>query len=89
MTKSELIEKTEILLEEEFDVDSLYFSEEKNIKETLELDSLGMLDMVTLVDREFGIKISNQDIAQLETFGDLYDYIYLSIKRNESISNYQ
>lgn len=39
--------------------------------ENLGLDSLELLDLQMSIEREFSIKISDQDFAGLETVGDL------------------
>ena len=48
---------------------------EANIKETLELDSLSLVDMVALVESEFGVKIQGAEMLKIQTFQALYDYI--------------
>lgn len=75
MEKTELIERINTILAEEFEVEQDVIIPEANIKETLELDSLSLVDMVALIDQEFGIKLSGSEVAQIKTFGALYDYL--------------
>ncbi len=42
---------------------------------TLELDSLDVVDMVVLIEKHFGLKMSKQDFSEIRTFGNLYDFV--------------
>lgn len=75
MEKQELIEKVNEVLAEEFEKEVSDITPEGDIKETLELDSLSLVDMVALIENEFGVKIKGGEIAQIKTFAALYDYL--------------
>ena len=75
MDKNELIVKINETLAEEFEVEVSDITPEANIKETLELDSLSLVDMVALVESEFGVKIQGTEMLKIQTFQALYDYI--------------
>ena len=75
MEKNELIAKIDETLAEEFEVELSDITPEANIKETLELDSLSLVDMVALVESEFGVKIQGTEMLKIQTFQALYDYI--------------
>ena len=75
MGKNELIAKIDETLAEEFEVELSDITPEANIKETLELDSLSLVDMVALVESEFGVKIQGAEMLKIQTFQALYDYI--------------
>ncbi|MBR2618053.1 MAG: acyl carrier protein [Paludibacteraceae bacterium] len=81
MEKQALIEKINEVLIEEFEVEAGVITPDADIKETLELDSLSLVDMVALIESEFNVKIKGSEIAQLKTFGLLYDYIYDNIEK--------
>lgn len=61
MEKQELIEKINAALAEEFEVDESVITPEAPIKETLELDSLSLVDLVALIESNFGIKIQGTE----------------------------
>ena len=71
MEKEELIKQINEVLAEEFEVEVETITPEANIKETLQLDSLSLVDMVA-----FSVKIKGQEVAAVKTFGSLYDFIY-------------
>lgn len=75
MTKEEIISKVNSLLAEEFEVEESVITPDANIKKTLELDSLSLVDLVALIDGEFGIKTTGAEMSQVLTFSALYDFI--------------
>ena len=80
MEKAELIQKINAAMAEEFEVEESVFTPEADIKSTLELDSLSLVDLVALVESNFGIKINGADIAKIRSFGALYDLIYEKVQ---------
>ncbi|MBE6307171.1 MAG: acyl carrier protein [Bacteroidaceae bacterium] len=76
MEKEALIEKINTVLSEEFEVEVSEMTPEADIKETLQLDSLSLVDMVALIDSEFGVKIKGTELVQVKTFGALYDFVH-------------
>lgn len=75
MTKEEIISKVNALLAEEFEVEESVITPDANIKKTLELDSLSLVDLVALIDGEFGIKTNGAEMSKVGTFAELYDFI--------------
>ncbi len=75
MEKNELIKKVNEVLADEFEVEVADITPDANIKETLELDSLSLVDMVALIENEFGVKIAGNEVGTILTFANLYDYI--------------
>ena len=76
MEKEEMIKKMVSVLSSEFEVEEDIIKPEANIKETMHLDSLSLVDMVGLVDEEFGVEIKTADLPTIKTFADLYDYVF-------------
>jgi acyl carrier protein len=75
MNKQELIEQVNLALAEEFEIEVTDITPDAEIKETLYLDSLSMVDMVALVESMFGVEIKGQDITSIKTFENLYSFI--------------
>lgn len=75
MTRQEIIERVNSLLEEEFEVEQSEFAPEANLKETLNLDSINLVDLIALVQFTYKITIPVEDLKKIQTFNDLYDYI--------------
>ena len=75
MTREDIIAKANAALAEEFEVEESVITPDANIKETLELDSLGLVDLVALIDGNFGIKVTGKELMGLKTFDSLYDFL--------------
>lgn len=75
MEKNELIEKISEVLAEEFEIEVEDITPEANIKDTLQLDSLSLVDMVALIESEFGVKIKSTELVNIQTFAALYDFV--------------
>ena len=69
MTQQELIEKINTVLADEFEVEQEVITPDAPLLETLDLDSLD------LVDKNFGVTLTGPDFKELKTFQDFYDLI--------------
>ncbi|HRH02395.1 MAG: acyl carrier protein [Bacteroidetes bacterium] len=74
MTEAELIEKVNDLLVEEFEVDRAAISPDAVLKDTLGLDSLDYVDLVVVIESNFGFKVKPEDFMGIVTFQDFYSY---------------
>ena len=72
---NEMIAKLNALLAEEFEIEESAITPEASLKQTLMLDSLSLVDLVAVIEGEFGVKIDNKEIPSIKTFADLYNYI--------------
>lgn len=77
---NEIIEKVNAILVEEFEVDQDVIEAEKNLKETLDLDSLDYVDLVVIIESNFGVKLVEADFLGMVTFQDFYNIIQNKIK---------
>lgn len=75
MTREEIIKQVNALLAEEFEIAESDFAPDANVKETLSLDSLSLVDLVALIHQTYKVKIPVTDLRQIKTFDDLYTYI--------------
>ena len=66
MTQQELIEKINTVLADEFEVEQEVITPDAPLLETLDLDSLDLVDVVVL---------TGPDFKELKTFQDFYDLI--------------
>lgn len=80
MERQELIGKINSALADEFEVEESVITPDAPIKETLELDSLSLVDLVALIESNFGIKIEGTQVSGIKTFGSLYDFVYERLK---------
>lgn len=75
MTREEIIEQVKTVLAEEFEVEQEVMEDGAVIKDTLELDSLSLVDLVAVIEHTFKVKIPAAELPTVKTFADLYDYI--------------
>lgn len=75
MDKAAIIEKINGFLVEEFEVDAGKITPEANLRETLALDSLDYIDLVVVIESNFGFKVRPEDFAPIVTFQNFYDYV--------------
>lgn len=75
MTREEIVEQVNALLAEEFEVEVETLLPEANVKETLNLDSLSLVDLVALMQQKYKVKIPVTELRNIRTFNNLYDYI--------------
>jgi len=76
MEKQAMIATINDALADEFEIEVSDIMPDANIKDTLHLDSLSLVDMVALIESIFQVKIKGADIGRILTFGSLYDFIY-------------
>jgi acyl carrier protein len=81
MDKETFIVKLNELLAEEFEVEVDTIHPDSTIKITLALDSLSFVDLIAVIENEFGVKIPGQELKELKVFSQLYDYIYEKIEK--------
>jgi acyl carrier protein len=74
-TREEIIAEVNSLLAEEFEIEESEFAPDANLKATLNLDSINLVDLIALVQFTYKITIPVEDLKTIQTFTDLYDYI--------------
>ena len=75
MDTASIIEKINGFLVDEFEVDADKITPEANLRETLELDSLDYIDLVVVIESNFGFKVKPEDFISIVTFQNFYDYV--------------
>ena len=72
MTREEIIAKSKEFLASEFEVDENLITPESPLKETLGLDSLDLVDVVVLIEQNFGVTLTGPDFVGVVSFDDFY-----------------
>lgn len=75
MNKAQIIETTKRFLSEEFEVDEDKILPENNLQQTLELDSLDYVDLVVVIEENFGFKPTAEDFKTIVTFEDFFQLV--------------
>jgi len=80
MTREEVIATVDKFLIEEIEIDPSLIKEEALLKEDLGIDSLDFVDIVVIVERNFGFKIKPEEMKDIRTLSQFYDYIESKVK---------
>ena len=75
MTISEIQEKVNAFLVDELEIDETKIEDDARLKEDLGIDSLEVVDVIVLVDQEFGFKMRPEQFKDLPTYGDFCRFI--------------
>lgn len=75
MSNTDIKQKINEILVEEFEVDDSVIQAQAPLKESLDLDSLDYVDLVVLIESNFGVKLGEADFSGMHTFQDFYNVI--------------
>jgi acyl carrier protein len=82
MTEQEIIDKTNKVFEESFEIESDRLTPEAHIFTDLGLDSLDIVDLIVALQSSFDVKIRNEEkVREIRTLQDIYTFI--AVIRNE------
>jgi acyl carrier protein len=63
------------IVEEVAGIDTAEVSAEKSFVDDLDIDSLSMVEIAVQAEDKFGVKIPDDELANLKTVGDAVNYI--------------
>ena len=75
MDINEIQEKVNAFLVDELEIDESKIEDGARLKEDLGIDSLEVVDVIVLVEEEFGFKMSREDFKDLKTYGHFCQFI--------------
>ncbi|MDR3262065.1 MAG: phosphopantetheine-binding protein [Tannerella sp.] len=75
MEKIEIESLVKNFLTEEMEIEANVLTDEARLREELGLDSLDFVDIVVIVEKTFRFKIKPEEMANVLTVKQFYDYI--------------
>ena len=75
MNINEIQEKVNAFLVDELEIDEAKIEDEARLKEDLGIDSLEVVDVIVLVEEEFGFKMRPEQFRELKTYGQFCQFI--------------
>ena len=75
MNRNEIEEKVRNFLIEDLEIDEEKINPDALLKEDLGIDSLDFVDIVVIVERNFGFKIKPEEMKGVDTYSKFCDYI--------------
>lgn len=79
MNRTDIEAKVKEFLIEELEVEEEKISVDARLKEDMGIDSLDFVDIVVIVEKNFGFKIKAEEMAGVDTFAKFCDYIETKI----------
>jgi len=75
MSREELEEKVRTFLIEDLEIDEDKIFDDAKLKDDMGIDSLDFVDIIVIVERNFGFKLKPEEMASVTTLRQFYDYI--------------
>lgn len=75
MSHQEIIKRINAFMVEDFEVEEEIITPQADLKTTLDLDSLDYIDLVVVIEQNFGFKVKPEDFQTMVTIQDFYDYV--------------
>ncbi len=82
--RDKIVQKINEFLIEEFEVEEDAIEPDANMQEALDLDSLDYVDLVVVIEDNFGFKVQGEDLQYLRTFQDFYDFVFQKLEQGET-----
>ena len=76
MEVNEVFDKVKSLFEEELGIDSEKITMDAKLEEDLEIDSLGIVEVVMAFEDEFEIEIDDEELTDVGTFGQAVNLLH-------------
>ena len=74
--KRQVFEKVKTLFEEELGIDSEKINMDAKLEEDLEIDSLGIVEVVMAFEDEFEIEIDDEELTDVGTVGQAVNLLH-------------
>ena len=75
VSREEIYERVKDVLVEQLGVDEADINEGAAFQEDLDADSLDLVELIMELEDQFGVKISDEDAAGIQTVGQAVDFI--------------
>jgi acyl carrier protein len=76
MDRNEISERLTQVLVNELGLDADKISDDANFEEDLEVDSLGVVELLMALEDEFGVKIPDEEAEDIHTVGQAIDLVH-------------
>jgi acyl carrier protein len=81
MERTEIIEKINNFLVDEFEIEADQLKPEAQLKADLGIDSLDFVDIIVIIEKNFGFKVKAEEMANVRTLQDFYDYVIANVNK--------
>ena len=81
MSRQEIEEKVRAFLIDDLEIDEEKIKDDATLKEDMGIDSLDFVDIVVIVEKNFGFKIKPEEMVGVTTLHQFCDYIESKVDR--------
>ena len=82
MQNEEIIKTINRLLVDEIEIDENQIIPSAELKQDLGIDSLDFVDLFVIIENNFGLKMKAEEMAEVRTLQDFYNYIIQRVNPN-------
>jgi len=82
MEKENIIKIINNFLSEELEIEEDLVPD-ANLRDDLGIESLDFVDIAVIIEKEFGFKVNAENMADVKTLDNLYDYIFDYLNNNK------
>jgi acyl carrier protein len=80
MSRQEIEEKVRAFLIDDLEIDEDKIKDDAKLKDDMGIDSLDFVDIVVIVEKNFGFKIKPEEMKGITTLKEFCDYIESKVK---------
>lgn len=81
MGREEIVKKIDAFMVDEFELEAEQLQPEALLKEDLGIDSLDFVDIIVIIEKNFGFKVKAEDMANVKTLESFYDYVSSNVNK--------
>lgn len=75
MSRDEVVVKVNDFLIDEFELEETQLTPQAFMKEDLDIESLDFVDIAVIIERDFGLKVTSEQMIKIKKLEDLYNFI--------------
>ncbi|BAQ23286.1 acyl carrier protein [Streptococcus troglodytae] len=82
MTNEKIFDRISNLIKEQLHNEKIEVTMKTNIQEDLGIDSIALMEFIITLEDEFNLNIPDEDVEDIQTMGELVDYLSRRLKRS-------
>ena len=75
MSRDEVVVKVNDFLIDEFELEEDQLMPDAKMKEDLDIESLDFVDIAVIIEKQFGLKVTSEQMVKIKKLEDLYNFI--------------
>jgi len=75
MSRDDVVVKVNDFLIDEFELEENQLTPNALMKEDLDIESLDFVDIAVIIEKQFGLKVTSEQMVKIKKLDDLYNFI--------------